>query len=487
MERPGVTEIGRCVGSVFLLFFQANMTLTRDDLEGLAVTVMGLGQFGGGVAAARFLSQHGARVTVTDHQPEEQLKDSLQCLGDVDIEKLVIGRHHEADFSECDLLVANPAVPPDHRLLTIANKTGVPIETEVSLFWKFLNATTICVTGSNGKSTTTSLIYEMLKRSERSAGQRVWLGGNIGKSLLPDLDRIQPDDIVVLELSSFQLHYLNRLKIRPDVAVVTNFSPNHLDWHKSLGDYRSSKQSVLRWQDRSNVAIVPAVDDDVDQWPTAASRRVFGLNDNGEDGVFGVDGHVVVRLGDNEEAVRWPDCPQLPGNHNRRNIAAAICAATSVGASLVECADAVKSFQTLPHRLQLAGVVNDRRFYNDSISTTPESTCAAVDAFASPVVLLAGGYDKHLPLDSMAKKIAEQCKSVVLMGQTALTLQQLICEHQMIPCIVAKSMESAVRSAYELSEPGDIVVLSPGCASYDWFVNFQERGERFQQLVTELP
>lgn len=484
---------------------QLDTSFSVDDFNGLSVTVMGLGQFGGGVAVVRFLCEHGALVTLTDRQTEEQLRASLNQLQDVHIEKLVLGEHDPSDVSECDLIIANPAVPPDNDYLAIATAAEIPIETEISLFWRFQKGKTVCVTGSNGKSTTTSLIYEMLNRSANNAStdadKTIWLGGNIGRSLLSEITRIQPNDVVVLELSSFQLHYLNRLKIQPSVSVVTNFSANHLDWHGTIDHYRSSKQAIVRWQNRSDVAVVPSIDDDVDHWPMNATRRSFGLADQGEDGVFACDGHVLVRLGRTEEAVRWPDCSRLPGHHNRLNVAAAICAAVSAGANLSDCVDAVKEFKSLPHRLQFVATIGDRRFYNDSISTTPESTCAAVDAFPAPIVLLAGGYDKQTSLDNMAAKIATRCKAVVLMGQTGKRLQKLINAHQPnaahantdqpnpqqpISNVVASSFEDAVRSAYELSEAGDIVILSPGCASYDWFANFQERGDRFCQLVAEL-
>jgi UDP-N-acetylmuramoylalanine--D-glutamate ligase len=460
-----------------------NHAFCPQDLSGRAVTVMGLGRFGGGIEAVRFLARHGARVTVTDLQTDELLDNSLRQLDGVPIEKFVLGRHDESDFRDCELLVANPAVRPDNPLLQLAVQNGIPLETEITLFWRFQKATTtICVTGSNGKSTTASLIDHLLRHS----GRDVWLGGNIGKSLLPDLDRIQSDHIVVLELSSFQLHYLNHLRIRPACAVVTNFSPNHLDWHTSLGAYRSAKQSVLRWQNASCTAVLPCEDPELDDWPTNARRLSFGLTDTGEEGVFESEGHLLLRTKRGEEAVRWPDCSGLPGNHNRSNLTAAVCAATSVGASLSDCTDAVRSFQSLPHRLQFVAAVGERRFYNDSISTTPESTCAAVDAFGVPVVLLAGGYDKQVSLDLMAKRISQSAKAVILMGQTAPALQRLLSQNDALPCVVTTSIEQAVRSAYDVSEPGDIVVLSPGCASYDWFANFEERGERFIQIVSEL-
>ena len=230
--------------------------LTIDSLKNRRVTVMGLGRFGGGVSVTRFLASHGAIVTLTDLASETDLGESLAALEPHSPARIILGRHDESDFRETDLVVVNPAVKPDNPYLKIAQEAGVPLTSEMNLFWQFHRGKTVAVTGSNGKSTTTAMIHAILQRARFSSR----LGGNIGHSLLEEVESIQPDDWTVLELSSFQLRDLDRLRARPDVAVVTNFTSNHLDWHGTLDDYRRSKQTILRWQTANDVAVLNADD-----------------------------------------------------------------------------------------------------------------------------------------------------------------------------------------------------------------------------------
>ncbi|MCA9005948.1 MAG: UDP-N-acetylmuramoyl-L-alanine--D-glutamate ligase, partial [Planctomycetaceae bacterium] len=222
--------------------------IRNNDLAGQDVTLLGLGKFGGGVATVRFLVEKGARVTVLDSKPAEVLQESIRQLENCADVTFQLG-DSSTELPATQLLVVNPAIPPDHALLKNAAQQQIPVTSEMELFWQLNPGRVIGVTGSNGKSTTTAMIHSILK----SAGRRCWLGGNIGISLLPELEQIQPDDWVVLELSSFQLEALNRIQVSPHIAVVTNFSPNHLDWHQTLAHYRHSKQTILRWQTESDV------------------------------------------------------------------------------------------------------------------------------------------------------------------------------------------------------------------------------------------
>ncbi len=464
------------------------MATTTLNYQGQRVTVMGLGSFGGGVGAVRFLVEHGARVVVTDLRTENELADSLNQLdADWPIE-LRLGKHVESDFRNSDLIVVNPAVPTDSHFLKVARSAGVPLTSEMNLFWQHNRGRVIGVTGSNGKSTTTALIHSALE----AAGVRCWLGGNIGNSLLPRIDDILPADWVVLELSSFQLDDLDRLQASPDIAVVTNFSPNHLDRHGSLDAYRRAKQTIVRWQTSEQIAVLNHNDADVALWPTTARRLTFGKHDRGNYGSYLRASETIFRLDGRETAIPILEHLRLPGSHNLRNAQAAACAALAAGIPASAVCEGFGNFRGLPHRLQFVAEVDGRKFYNDSLATTPESVAAALDAFDEPVVLLAGGYDKQVALDDFAAAIANKTKAVALMGQTAASLAAGLTEFgnpsakPLLPHAVCTSFGQAFDWAIGHSTPGDVVLLSPGCASYDWFRNFAERGARFTELVNAL-
>lgn len=454
-----------------------------DNWRGARITVMGLGRFGGCLGAIRFLAERGARVTVTDTQPEAKLAESLAELDGIPLEAMHLGSHREDDFTSADFVVASPAVPRDNRYLVLARAAGVPVSSEMNLFWQLQRGTVIAVTGSNGKSTTTALTHSILK----ATGRQTWLGGNIGRSLLPQVDEIQAGDLVVLELSSFQLEDLDRLRASPHGAVVTNFSPNHLDWHRTLESYRTAKQTILRWQTASNFCVLNNADADVARWPSHGSRLGFGLQDQGADGAFLVEEDAVFRRKGQE--IRFPirTWLRLPGLHNVENALAASAAALAAGADVHAVRVGLETYEPLPHRLQLVAETAGRRFYNDSLATTPESVVVALEAFDRPIVLLAGGYDKKIDLDGMAAVIARRTRAVALMGQTAATLEEQILKHAsggvrplMKRC---ENFDEAFRWSTENSRPGDVILLSPGCASYDWFRHFADRGDQFAALA----
>jgi UDP-N-acetylmuramoylalanine--D-glutamate ligase len=353
----------------------------------------------------------------------------------------------------------------------------------MNLFWLHHRGPVIGVTGTSGKSTTTALIHAMLQAS----GRRSWLGGNIGRSLLPVLDEIGPDDRVVLELSSFQLADLDALRRSPRIAVVTNFCANHLDRHASLDEYRAAKQTILRWQTAGDVAILNGDDPDVSSWVTQGRRITFGADATAVDASVVVDA-ITVR-GDGEFRLSRDRRETLPGRHNDLNIAAAALAAHVAGAAAPGIAQGLRDFPGLPHRLEFVGERAGRRFYNDSKATTPEAAIAALAAFdaeRAPIVLLAGGHDKGVDLTSFAAAIAARAKAVALMGATADVLADAVARHAppVVPRLhCAVSFEDAFEWSVAQSSPGDVVLLSPGCASYGWFENYEERGRRFAELA----
>ncbi|HUG90355.1 MAG TPA: UDP-N-acetylmuramoyl-L-alanine--D-glutamate ligase [Planctomycetaceae bacterium] len=466
-----------------------NLRSRTARFSGQRVTVMGLGRFGGGVGAVRFLVERGARVTVTDLAREEELADSLAQLDGLPIDRLVLGRHERQDFEQADLVVVNPAVPCDSAFLQAARQAGVPLTSEMNLFWLSNRGRTIGVTGSSGKSTTAALLDAILQ----AAGVRSRLGGNIGTSLLPVVDEIEPDEWVVLELSSFQLDGLDGLAASPEIAVVTNFSPNHLDRHGTLATYRRAKQTILRWQDSEQTAILNCDDPDVSAWAVRGRTIWFGRASQAlslaSDGVFLDDESACVRRHGEETRLPLATWLKLPGRHNQSNAAAAIAAAVTAGVAPHQCEAGLGSFGGLPHRLEFVAERSGRRFYNDSKATTPEAAILALESFDAPIVLLAGGSDKHVDLGAFAGAIRARVRAVALMGETGATLWELLCGGRPEPPLPARAchtFDEALDWAWRNSTEGDVVLLSPGCASYDWFRDYTARGARFAEFVCRL-
>ncbi|MEE8451023.1 MAG: UDP-N-acetylmuramoyl-L-alanine--D-glutamate ligase [Thermoguttaceae bacterium] len=430
------------------------------------VTVMGLGHFGGGVAVARWLASQGAVVTVTDLADETTLVDSLAALDGVPIARTHLGGHREDDFRDVDLVVVNPAVRPGNRLLEIARQSGARLSSEIELFLEATAARIIGVTGSSGKSTTAAMTAAIL----RAAGQNVWLGGNIGQSLLDRLDRIGSDDWVVLELSSFQLWHLGQEGhlgphvSMPQIAVITGCTPNHLDWHADYEQYKSAKQRLLVGQSDNDSAVLNTYDPEVRGWCPMVRGKLL-------------------------PPARLDEIPRLsvPGEHNRINAALAVAAARAAGCGEAAVLQGLQSYEPLEQRLEQLATVEGRTFYNDSASTTPESTVAALRSVDRPVWLLAGGRDKGSDFEQMATSIVDEAQGAAFFGTVAQRLQSMTTAGApQFNSIAAETLDEAFSWCWQSSRPGDAIVLSPGCASSDQFQNYRARGECFAQLVRAL-
>jgi UDP-N-acetylmuramoylalanine--D-glutamate ligase len=450
------------------------------------VTIMGLGLFGGGVGAARFWANLGSRVTVTDLRGREELEPSLRKLEGLGC-TFVLGGHRQEDFIHADLVVVNPAVKPDNRFVTLAREHGAKITTEVGTLLRLVHGPLFAVTGSNGKSTTTALLGAVMQRAEPAT----LVGGNIGGSLLDAVREHRPSAPVVLELSSFQLHYLREQRRSPNIAVITNLSPNHLDWHRSLEAYYDDKRTILRYQFPEDAAVLNAADPILRSWADTCRQRVclFSVEEpDWPNAVFVRDGTVVVRLGGLEKDAFPVEALGLPGRHNLENALAATGAAYLYLHSTSFFEEAFASFRGLPDRIELVGEKRGIRFFNDSIATTPEAAIAALQALEGPIVLIAGGYDKGADFGELGRVIAERAEASVLLGETAEAIREAVRDAGQGAAVVrVESFEDALERAVELCPRGGAVLLSPGCASYGLFRNYQERGERFRALVAELP
>ncbi len=442
------------------------------DFAGQRITVMGLGRFGGGLGVTRYLASRGADVLVTDLDPAEKLADSVAGLKDLldsGSVTLRLGEHNVSDFTTCDRVVANPAVPHpwDNRFLRAAQAAGIPITTEIRLMVESLPSRdrVIGVTGTAGKSTTSAMIAHAL----RAIGERVAFGGNIGGSLLGT--RLDAESWVVLELSSFQLYWLGEAAgfpaaaaWSPRTAVITNVTPNHVDWHGTFEHYRACKLSLARSVSPNDVLVCGA---DVD---ARSGRRE-------------------VRIESTDAAVDPLLHLNAPGVHNRINARTAIAAVSAAlgregdPALTRRLAESLATFPGLPHRLCLVADRNGIRYYDDSKSTTPESTLLALDALAGERIhLIAGGYDKGSDLTPIARR-SGSLEGLYCIGATGPSLAALAAGAEAV--FNCGTLESALARVRGRASAGSVVLLSPGCASWDQYVNYEERGKRFKQLACE--
>jgi UDP-N-acetylmuramoylalanine--D-glutamate ligase len=493
--------------------------IQKDSFKNKRVTVMGLGLFGGGVGITKFLVSQGADVTVTDLKNTEELSQSLKLLDDLPV-RFRLGQHLDEDFSNTDLLIVNPAIPHNSRFLQIARDNDVCIDTELNIFFRLCPAPIMGVTGSNGKTTTTSLLGDMLK----AAGINAWVGGNIGISLLEHIDEIKTDDVVVLEISSFQLDNLSKIKMSPHVSIVTNIAPNHLDRHKDMADYIDAKKSIIRYQEKDDYTILNYDDPVLRKWESECKGNVlwFSAEKDLKQGVFLRNNEIIIDYDSKRNAISCLSQVKIKGIHNIQNIMAAVCAANVMSADVEAIKNAIINFQGIEHRLEFISTINGVQYYNDSKATTPEAAIAGIRAFSKPiefaqsqagnvikgeqrnhpssppleggdkgeVILIAGGYDKEVSLDQLALECAKNTKCVILIGKTAKNINELIQdakgEKAQPEVYLATSLDESVRKASSVAETGDVVLLSPACASYDMFPNYEERGKRFKELVAKL-
>jgi UDP-N-acetylmuramoylalanine--D-glutamate ligase len=443
--------------------------MKTDFFRDKTVVVMGLGVFGGGVDTAKFAAKYAKKVIVTDKGDEKKLAGSITELKQFKNIEFHIGGHQISDFTDSDVIIVNPAVDENNDYIKAAIAKNRLITSQMEIFFQLCPAKIAAITGSNGKSTTTALTAHLLKNYKKG---EVFLSGNIGnRPLLETLDQIKANDIVVLEISSFQLEQLARIKKSPNVSCITNIAPNHLDRHKTMENYREAKENIIRFQSKGDWAMLNAYDESCLQW--------FEKYKNTERGCV---------LFDREKLdERLTNAFKLPGRANRENLAAAVAIAHCFGLKDEDLIESVGTFTSLPHRLQLVGTVNGTRYYNDSIATTPESTVVGVEAFSEPKILIAGGYDKGLPFEAMAKAISSKLKALILIGVTADKIEKCVRDTGTVPPIYReKTLQDAVNRARELSAPGDVVLMSPACASYDMFLNFVQRGNMFAEMVKNL-
>ncbi|MBR5537451.1 MAG: UDP-N-acetylmuramoyl-L-alanine--D-glutamate ligase [Clostridia bacterium] len=457
------------------------MTLQQylADLKGKQVTVIGIGV--SNRPLLRLLAQAGAVVTARDKKTEDQLGDIVPQLKEWGV-RLVLGDDYMENIRG-DVVFRTPGLRPDHPGLLAAARSGALVTSEMEVFFDVCPCPVIAVTGSDGKTTTTSIIAEMLK----AAGRTVWLGGNIGTPLLDQADNMTPDHVAVLELSSFQLM---SMKKTPSVAVITNLSPNHLDWHRDFAEYVEAKCNLFKQQGKQDVLVL-----NYDNLPSrelaekAPGRVRFfsGQSIPVPDGVWLKNGTLL----DNGEAVMDAADIRIPGMHNVENYMAA-CAALKGIVPHAVMLQVAKAFNGVEHRLELTRERNGVRYYNDSIASSPTRTMAGLKCFpADKIILIAGGYDKHIPFDELGEALPTAVKTVLLCGATADKIEAAIKAAPGYapgkPLLMRFSkLDDVVAWAGENAREGDIVLFSPACASFDQFPNFMARGRYFKEKVNQL-
>jgi UDP-N-acetylmuramoylalanine--D-glutamate ligase len=420
------------------------------------------------------LLSYGAHVTCCDKNSEieSDFLDEMK-LG----ARFRLGEHY-LDKLDCDMIFKTPGIRHDLPQLLEAKSRGIVITSEMEVFVKICPCEIIGVTGSDGKTTTTTLIHNILSEE----GYTCHLGGNIGKPLLPEIEAITENDMAVVEMSSFQLM---TMKKSPDIAVVTNISPNHLDVHKSFDEYVEAKKNIFRHQNKSGVLVINANNDITASFAGEAKGEVIYFGGDGT-GVYQQDGDICF---DNKKMISVSDIA-LPGKHNVENYMAAIaaCGKRTNPKSIKKVA---KSFKGVEHRIEFVKEIDGISFYNDSIASTPSRARASLYSFDRKVVLIAGGYDKKISFDEFGRDVRERVKRLYLFGATAPAIRKAVLKafegRRPIPIITQYiTLEQIVKEAYMAAEAGDIVLLSPACASFDMFKNFEERGNLFKELVRKL-
>ncbi|WP_443662450.1 UDP-N-acetylmuramoyl-L-alanine--D-glutamate ligase [Clostridium sp.] len=450
----------------------------KQYIKGKKVGVVGIGV--SNIPLIHFLVKLQAVVTAFDKKNQSTLGKVAIDLKEEGV-KLILGEDYLNDLTGFDVIFKTPSMRIDNPALLKAKQEGTYITSEMEEFIKYCPAKTFGVTGSDGKTTTTTIIYNILKNE----GYKTWVGGNIGNPLFANIEEITKEDKVVLELSSFQLMTMN---VSTDVAVVTNLSPNHLDIHKNIEEYIDAKKNIFKYQSENDLLILNKDNVLTYELRKEAVGRVkyFSIIDKVEGGSYFQDNKLFVM----NKVVCDLDEIKLKGMHNVQNLLTAFCA-TQEEASVESMRKVATTFVGVEHRGEFVREVEGVKYYNDSIASTPTRTIASLKAFEKPVILIAGGYDKKLPFEPLAEEAYLNIKTLILIGATKYKIKEVF-ERMVrdkkihLEIILAKELNEAIYTAKQLAKPGDIVTLSPACASFDMFENFEVRGNKYKEIVMAL-
>lgn len=455
------------------------------DWNGKRVVILGAARQG--VALARWLTQRGAKVTLSDKRSEAELAASRATLSGLPIQ-WALGGHPVELLDHADLLCLSGGVPLNLPIVQAAIQRGIPLSNDTQIFMEVVPCKTVGITGSAGKTTTTALVGQMAKTAY---GDKAFVGGNIGDPLINYADELKPDDLAVLEISSFQLE---QMTLSPNIAAILNITPNHLDRHGTMEAYTAAKARILEFQSKQDIAVLGR--DDAGAWglrdKVKGKLHSFGFSkmDEAAEGTYYHGG--ILHLYDHRVDIPLlrRDQIHLRGDHNVMNVMAAFAIGHAAGLPLDSMLTAAEEFRGVPHRLEFVRELRGACWYNDSIATAPERTMAAIRAFEEPIVLLLGGRDKDLPWQDLATLIHQRVDHVIVFGEAAEKIEKAVAaggsgERPYSLDRVAQLHEAVLKAA-EVAEAGDVVLLSPGGTSFDEFKDFEERGERFRKWVQEL-
>ena len=447
------------------------------ELNNKRVLVVGLGK--SGVASALFLRSRGAQVTVSDSKPQEQLSEEIPILLDHGI-IIETGGHGERTFHGQDLIVVSPGVPADSPPLVQARALGEPVIGEIELAAQFLPKNIVAITGSNGKTTTTTLTGEIIT----AGGYPTRVGGNIGTPAISLVDTARPDSVIVLEVSSFQLETIQTF--RPKVAVVLNVTPDHLDRHRTFETYVDAKARIFENQQADDFAVLNADDPVCVALASRTRAQVFWFSRKNEvrQGAFVRDGRILFRDPAGQREIMLVSEIPLKGTHNLENVLAAVCAGKLSGCNSEVIAEAVRNFKVVEHRLEYVATIRGVEYYNDSKATNVDATIKALESFPANIHLILGGKDKGSDYTVLNDLLRQRVKRVYTIGAAAEKIESQVKDAAEI--VHAESLDSAVQRASASAQPGDIVLLAPACASFDQFRNYEQRGKVFKALVQRL-
>ena len=440
------------------------LTKFKKDFQNQKILIMGLGILGRGVADAKFFVEIGAEVTVTDLKSPQELRSSLDKLRNFPI-KFILKEHRKKDILNSDFILRNAAVPQDSPFLQLARKHNIPIEMDESLFVKYAPVKIVGITGTRGKSTTTILIYKLFKKAKFP----VWLTGNIRKkAALPLLAKVKKGDWVIMELSSWQLQSFAQEKISPHIAVFTNIYPDHLNRYLSMNRYIEDKKAIFKYQTKKDFIVLNHDSQAMGEFGKQAKSKVIWFSRR-------------------DFPSNWQ--LKIKGEHNKLNATAIIKVGEILGIKKEIIKKVIKDFSGLEHRLEEVAVINNIQYVNDTTSTTPVAGIAALKSFKKPIILIAGGASKNLNMSVFAKLISDKVKKVIfLSGTETENLLGLVRKYKGEKKIIGKfnDFKKAVLKAKRIAVPGDVILLSPGCASFGMFVNEFDRGEKFKEIVLRL-
>lgn len=442
-----------------------------------------------GLAATRYFSKNGANVTLNDGREKTYFQDVIENLNNQAI-KFHFGSHPSTLLVDKDMICVSGGVPLDIPLLKEAQKRNIPLTNDAQIFIEGTKAKVIGITGSAGKTTTTTFIGEIAKKAVQPH-HKVWVGGNIGVPLIEHIEDISENDWVVMELSSFQLELMTT---SPHIALILNITPNHLDRHGTMAAYISSKGNILKYQKAEDIAILNRDEENSISFKEKVKGKLltFGWGETKSDycGTFIKEGFIHYSLSNRPKRIMPIDKINLPGKHNQANTLAACAAGIAAGFPVESIRAGIESVHGIPHRLELVATKNNIRWYNDSIATAPERVIAALEAIHGPLVLLLGGRDKNLPWEKLAQIISSRHPKLILFGEAGNMIENTLRRDmfcgESFRIDRYKNLDDAVHRAAEIAEPGESVLLSPGGTSYDAFIDFEERGNIFKKLVEEI-